>query len=67
MATITLNYNIRNTIASKTVEYILSLGVFKIEEKRKKMSGIDIALQEIKEGKITTYENVDCLLRKINS
>ena len=29
------------------------------------MSGIDIALQEVKEGKITTYENIDDLLRKI--
>ena len=66
MATITLNYNARNPIASKTIEYILSLGVFKTEEKQKKMSGIDIALQEVKEGKVTTYENVDDLLRKIN-
>jgi len=66
MATITLNYNARNSIASKTIEYILSLGVFKTEEKQKKMSGIDIALQEVKEGKVTTYENVDDLLKKIN-
>ena len=67
MATITLNYNTRNPIASKTIEYILSLGVFKTEEKQTKMSGIDIALQEVKEGKVTTYENVDDLLRKINN
>jgi hypothetical protein len=67
MATITLNYNARNSVASKTIEYILSLGIFKAEEKQKKVSGIDIALQEIKEGKVTTYENVDDLLRKINS
>ena len=67
MATITLNYNARNSIASKTIEYILSLGVFKTEEKQKKMSGVDIALQEVKEGKVITYENVDDLLRKINS
>ena len=66
MATITLNYNARNSIASKTIEYILSLGIFKTEKKQKKMSGIDVALQEVKEGKVTTYENVDDLLRKIN-
>ena len=66
MATITLNYDARNSIASKTIAYILSLGVFKAEEKQKKVSGIDIALQEVKDGKITTYENVDDLLRKIN-
>lgn len=29
MATISLSYNERNSIAKKTIEYILSLGVFK--------------------------------------
>jgi len=66
MATVTLSYNVRNSIASKTIEYVLSLGVFKAEFKQKRVSGIDLALQEIKEGKVTTYENVDDLLRKIN-
>jgi len=66
MATITLSYNARNTIALKTIDYILSLGVFKAKFKQKRVSGIDLALQEIEEGKVTTYENVDDLLRKIN-
>jgi hypothetical protein len=29
MATITLEYNARNVIARKTIDYVLSLGVFK--------------------------------------
>ena len=46
MATITLEYDFRNTHARKTLEYILSLGLFKpsmngkgdtISEKRKKL------------------------------
>ncbi len=32
MATITLNYDARNAIARKTIEYILSLGVFEKKE-----------------------------------
>jgi len=32
MAQVTLKYDARNTIARKTIEYILALGVFKVEE-----------------------------------
>ena len=32
MATLTLNYNSRNGLAIRTIEYILSLGVFKTEK-----------------------------------
>ena len=32
MARVTLKYDARNTIARKTIEYILALGVFKVEE-----------------------------------
>jgi hypothetical protein len=33
MATITLKYNAHNTLAAKTLEYILSLGVFNAQPK----------------------------------
>ncbi len=58
MATITLNYDSQNNLASKTIDYILSLGVFRVEEKQKKMTGIDVALQEIKKGKVTRLKNI---------
>ena len=66
MATVTLNYNAHNSLAVKTLEYILSLGVFRVE-KTEKVSEIEMALQEIKKGKINTYNNVDDLLKKINA
>jgi len=66
MATLTLNYNSRNGLALRTIEYILALGVF-TAKKTEKMSEVEIALQEIKDGKINKYENVDDLLQKINS
>ncbi len=66
MATLTLNYNARNKLAIKTVEYILSLGVF-TTDRTKKMPEMEQALQEVKRGKINKYENIDDLLQKINS
>jgi len=66
MATLTLKYNAHNSLATRTIEYILSLGVF-TAEKKEKMSEVDMALQEVKKGKINRYKNVDDLLQKINS
>ena len=50
MATIVLEYNVRNAVAKKTLDYILSLGVFK--EKRKK-TGIEMAFEDIEKGQVT--------------
>ena len=58
MATITLNYNARNTIATKTIEYILSLGVFKIEEKQPTES-FDKSIKEMQSGKTYRIKNTD--------
>lgn len=66
MTTITLNYDERNILAAKTIEHILSLDVF-TAEKIKKISEIDVALQEIENGEINRYDHVDDLLQKINS
>ena len=51
MATITLNYNARNAQAQKTLEYILSMGLFKIDEKVKK-SGLKLAFEDIEKGRV---------------
>ena len=40
MAEITLKFDARNPIAKKTIDYVLSLGVFK------KVSGLDQALED---------------------
>lgn len=53
MATITLSYNPRNLIAKKTVAYILSLGVFKTITK----SAIDVSLEDVKKGHVTTHKS----------
>ena len=60
MATITLKYDARNAIARKTIDYILSLGVFKKE----KMSGIEEALLDVKEGRVYKAQSVEDLIKK---
>ena len=48
-ATITLSYDTQNSIAQKTLEYILSLGVF--QEKKKKTS-LEKAFEDIEKGRV---------------
>jgi hypothetical protein len=50
MTTITLKYNESNPIASKTIELIMSLGVF--EMKKSKKDGIEKALEDVEKGRI---------------
>jgi hypothetical protein len=47
--TITLSYDTQNSIAQKTLEYILSLGVF--QEKKKKTS-FERAMEDIEKGRV---------------
>jgi hypothetical protein len=66
MATITLEYDARNELAMKTVEYISSLGVFKVRAgQSRKMSGIDLALQDVREGKVTRLKNIENPIEEI--
>jgi hypothetical protein len=57
MATIILNYNARNAIATKTIEYILSLGVFKTEEKQPTES-FNKSIKEMQSGEIYRLKNI---------
>lgn len=61
MKRIVLKYNERNSLAKKTIDYILSLGVFEMEEKS---PNLDESLQEAKDGKINKYDSVDDFFRK---
>jgi hypothetical protein len=62
MAIITIEYDARNKFAQKTIEYLLSLGLFKV---KKKTSGIDEALKDVKEGRVYKAKNVDDMFNKI--
>jgi hypothetical protein len=69
MTTITLDYNPQNTIAQKTLDYILSLGIFKETNERKEcdldfwatlsyeqQKDIELGISEINNGKVVDYE-----------
>jgi hypothetical protein len=57
MAEITLKFDAKNPIAKKTLDYVLSLGVFK------KISGVDQSLQEEKKEKPIHYKNSEELFK----
>ncbi len=62
MTTISLTYNERNAIAKKTISYILSLGLFKVEEtaspaKRKTLKAIREAREDNNITRCETFED----------
>ncbi|MDR2147120.1 MAG: hypothetical protein LBE91_11740 [Tannerella sp.] len=50
MATITLEYNARNRMAQKTLEFILSLGVFRTKTPK---TVLEQAFEDIDKGRVT--------------
>ena len=54
MATLTLKYNERNIQAQKTLEYILSVGFFKVvtTNQEVKKSRLEQSLEEIDKGNV---------------
>jgi len=60
MATLTLEYNPRNVLAEKTIEYILSLGIFKT-----KTNGLDLAIEQLNNGETVKCEDFNDYLQKV--
>ena len=63
MATITLEYDARNSIAQKTLDFILSLGFFASVEK--KQTELDLAIQDVENGRTNKYKNSEELFKKL--
>ena len=70
MSTVVIKYDARNSMARKILEIISMFDFFEIEKKeiseRKKriikkvvINGIDEAIDDVKNGKTTTYNNFD--------
>jgi hypothetical protein len=68
MATITLTYNARNRLAQKTLDYVLSLGVFEnstIDSKvRGRKTGLEEAMEDVKNGRVYEAKDADDLIRQ---
>jgi len=50
MATIILDYDVRDIQAQKALDFILSLGIF---TEKKKKTGIEMAFEDIEKGRVT--------------
>jgi len=62
MASITLKYDARNSLAKKTIDYILSLGFFSLEKKEK--SSFELSKEDIEKGRIFTAKDAKDLIKK---
>jgi hypothetical protein len=65
MATLTLKYNPRNLLARRTIEYILSLGVFKSKTEEVSKTGLDKAIDEVNRGETILCEDFEDYLKKV--
>jgi len=57
LKSITLFYNEKNNVALNTIDYLLMLGVFKKPKKVK--SPLELALEDVKHGRVTRIKNID--------
>lgn len=66
MATITLEYDARNTTMKKVLDLFVSLGAKVVTPKKeKKLTDIEISMQEARDGKINTYKSSNDLFKKL--
>jgi hypothetical protein len=56
MATITLEYSTKNSLASKTIDYILSLGAFKVKQPVT-TSTFNRSMKDLETGKVIRLKN----------
>ncbi len=61
MTSIILKYDARNPIARKTIEYVLSLGLFEKTEPRNPFAESD---DDIKKGRVYTAKDADDLIKQ---
>ena len=57
LKSIVLFYNERNNVAISTINYLLTLGVF--EKPKAVKSPLELALEDVKHGRVTRIKNID--------
>ncbi len=71
MATITLEYDARNSTMKKALDLFLSLGAKVVPSQKKeavgtkKLTEVEISMQEAREGKVNHYESVEDMFQKL--
>ena len=57
LKSITLFYNEKNNVAINTINYLLALGVF--EKPKVVKTPLELALEDVKHGRVTRIKNID--------
>lgn len=66
MAIVTLEYDARNKVFEKLIDAIVTLGAKKkMVSTKKGKSAIDMSLEDIKAGRVTTYKSSNDLFNKL--
>lgn len=71
MATVTLEYDARNNTMKKVLDLFISLGAKVVSPASKKAVGtrklteVEISMQEAREGKINHYKSVEDMFQKL--
>lgn len=65
MASITLEYDGRNTAIKKAIDLILYLGAKVKEPKAQPKNGLDEALEDIEAGRVFEADSVDDMMKQI--
>ncbi|MDR2927166.1 MAG: hypothetical protein LBV41_03025 [Cytophagaceae bacterium] len=64
MATITLEYDVRNKKVNTLLRAIMKSGATPIDAPRKK-TGLDEALEDVRQGKVTRLKNIENPMEEI--
>lgn len=67
MASITLEYDGRNTAIKKALDLILYLGARVAQPKTKKKNAVEEALEEVERGEIVEFSSVDDMFNKLEA
>ncbi len=67
MATITLEYDARNTNFKKLIDVLVSIGakIVQPQPKAKKHCSLDEALEDVKQGRIHKADSVEDMMKQI--
>ena len=59
MAVVTIEYDGRNAAAVKGLEFLMSLDIFNVKESSKTRRELDEAIEDVENGRVTTYSNFE--------
>ena len=66
MATIILEYDGRNSMINKLIDVVIGLGAKVVTPKKtKKLTDIELSMQEERDGKINAYKTPNDLFKKL--